>query len=163
VSGLDQDMERVRFRGWEVSADIVATRRSYLQIEQGVADTCRCAACRNFVLVREQFYPPEVRGLLERLGIDYRREIGLLYWQPDADEVVHYQGKHHFVGEIEVQTLTYRRVIEPFSVGFDNDYIEDTIQEAFGSQPVVQLEWYGPSPWVLSEPPPDRAHVEEAE
>ncbi len=100
-------MERARFRGWEVSADVDATQRAYLQIEQGEAETCRCPACRNFVLMRDKFYPAEVRGLLTCLGIDYRREAELLYWAPHGDEGGRYYGAFHFVGDVEVMILRY--------------------------------------------------------
>ena len=54
------------------------------------------------MLVRDEFYPLDVRALLERLGVDYRREAQLLYWPPGQEGVIRYQGVLYFVGDIEV-------------------------------------------------------------
>ena len=73
-------MTDTRFGPWTLRADVAATRRAYERIGQGSAEGCVCDPCKNFLVVRDEAYPPDVMRLFESLGIDYRKETEICHY-----------------------------------------------------------------------------------
>lgn len=92
----------VQIGRWLVRADPAATRAAYDAFTRGDPEACGCAMCRQFAAALDEIYPPAVRSLFERLGINLRRAAEL-YWidlTPDEDQLL-YAGWYHVVGTIE--------------------------------------------------------------
>jgi hypothetical protein len=94
-------MTQLHFGPWILRADPDATRRAYERIEQGSAEGCACDPCKNFLMVRDEAYPPDVRTLLESLGIDYRKETEICHYCRLPSGLQLYSGWFYFSGEVD--------------------------------------------------------------
>jgi hypothetical protein len=149
-------MERIHFHRWTLACDLSATRQAYNQIEMGDPEVCGCCYCRNFILARDQVYPSEILDLLNRLGVDSRREREVYHMGRLPNGLHHYGGWFHFVGSIE---------LEGTEVGpYDMENQEGRFQLWFHSQPalvpkpfnglpVCQMEFVAGVPWLLRDHP----------
>jgi len=94
---------------WKVSYEYEATRNLYSGTEGGEADRCECAYCRRFRNVRDEVYPQNVRTILERMGIDYRKESEV-YQICEVEGRKHlYGGSFVFFGSIECLDEAFER------------------------------------------------------
>jgi hypothetical protein len=57
------------FGDWLFTCDRAATAESYSQTTAGGAETCGSGGCRNFLLVRDQVFPPAFVDLLRSLAL----------------------------------------------------------------------------------------------
>jgi hypothetical protein len=128
--------------------DREATVAAYSQVEQGGADRCSCSGCRNFALLRDKIYPDTFRELLDKLGIDPKKEGEAVHYGPKGDGHL-YGGWFYFVGE----------VIEPGErstiAGDDFQYWTGTSfprPPAVFGKTVAALEFMAQLPWILEEP-----------
>ncbi len=94
------------------------------------------------------------------MGIDHRKEAEV-YHNGLLDNGLHYYGGwFHFVGSIESgadvmePAGTFRP--EPGNDGFEMGFSRSLalVPEAFGNQPLVQLEFWAKVPWVVDLPEP---------
>src|SRR6266581_3667101 len=94
-------MESFFFGRWQGRCDLEATRKAYAQFSTAGPEQCGCGDCRNFIAARDQIHTPDVTQLLEKLGIDHRREVEVysLTWLESG--LIYYGGWFHFVGTIE--------------------------------------------------------------
>jgi len=104
-------MRELRLGDQLVRYDRDATLVAYAQLEQGDAQTCGCAGCRNFIAAREHAFPDAFRIFLAELGIDPNKEGEAVHQGPIGDNLHFYEGWFYFVGElIEVgETHKHRR------------------------------------------------------
>lgn len=154
----------IRYKSWLVRCDPEATRTAYAWIERGAPENCGCDHCLNFIAAREQSYPPEVRDLLTRLGIDHRREAEVYYLARLPNGLHQYGGWFHFVGSYEGpdaweadasggRRLRLVPVDGRFALGFSRDVL--LAPESLKDQPLVQLEFLVEVPWILDRLEPD--------
>jgi len=80
--------------------DRQATAQIYATTTTGWAERCGCAGCRNYVVQRDEIYPPVFRELLDRLGIDPNKEAEVVLDGPLESGLCHYGGWFFFVGEM---------------------------------------------------------------
>jgi hypothetical protein len=76
-----------------------ATAEIYASSRTGWAERCGCAGCRNYLAQRDEIYPPLFKELLDRLGIDLRKEAEVVADGPLKSGLHHYGGWFFFVGE----------------------------------------------------------------
>ncbi len=94
-------MGRLEFGRWVLLYDAEATRRAYGAVISGAPEECGCTDCCNFAAARESIYTAEVLALLDRLGVDHRKEAEICYGGPIGGGRHAYGGWFHFVGFIE--------------------------------------------------------------
>lgn len=78
--------------------DREATSNMYSKIETGFPEKCGCAECLQFIQMREKFYSPELKELLSKLGVDYKKEADVTKFSDAADQ---WEGFYNFVGEVK--------------------------------------------------------------
>jgi hypothetical protein len=142
-------MKEVNYRSWIFECDAEATRLAYKNISLGGAEKCGCSMCQNFVEARQIIYPVEVLHLFDKLGINYKREAEV-YHMARLDSGLHlYGGWLHFIGRILKQPDAPEKLNDHFTV----DFLEQKAlaAEAFGNQPLVQIELTMEIPWILKE------------
>jgi hypothetical protein len=162
--------EELTIGPWKIAYDPVATRAVYQKIAKGGADECRCDGCRNFVAIRKHAYPPDVRALLTRLGIDVSKEAEV--YEMGHDSAGHFYGGFlHFIGSVDeslpviegqqcgqfeyrggMLTVPHPRPDVLFKLYFHNK--PAVIEPAFKGLTVAQVELEAVLPWVLEEPEP---------
>lgn len=157
-------MTIVRFKKWKIDCATEATRRAYAQIEKGGPEEGGCKTCQNFIAARHQAYPPEVRVLLEQLGIDHTKEAEV-YHNCRLQPGLHgYGGWFHFVGFVDgsdakrqIAENTFTFDLEPingrFAIGFTTHVA--LVPKAFGDQPVIQVEFEAKIPWIIKDTEPE--------
>jgi hypothetical protein len=152
-------MERIIFCRWCVCCDQAATRRAYEAVRTGSPEECGCRDCRNFAAARGAVYTPEPLGLLDRLGIDSRKEAEIYQCSRLDSGLYLYGGFFHFVGSVEGGDDALRPdgrmdlepLTEHFGVGFTRRVA--LVRAPFAGLSLVQLEFLAQVPWVLEEPP----------
>jgi len=75
-------MDELRLGDQLVRHDRDATLAVYPQLQQGWAEKCGCAGCRNFIAAREQAFPDVFRTFLPELGIDPNKEGEAIHYGP---------------------------------------------------------------------------------
>ncbi len=80
--------------------DREATAQIYATTTTGWAERCGCVGCRNYLVQRDEIYPPVFRELLDRLGIDPNKEAEVVLDGPLESGLCHYGGWFFFVGEM---------------------------------------------------------------
>ena len=125
--------------------DSVATASIYLTISQGDAETCGCSSCRNFATQREDAYPESFRELLNKLGVDYKKEGEVYEYGPIADGRHLYGGWFYLVGEL---VLAGERNIsaDDFEFYFTTHCPRSL---AFDGWPTLAIEFCGRMKWLL--------------
>jgi len=93
--------------------DYEATRNLYSGTEGGDADRCECAYCRRFRNVRDEVYPQNVRTILERMGIDYKKESEVSQICEVEGRKRLYGGSFVFFGAVECLDQAYERSEAP--------------------------------------------------
>lgn len=152
-------MKSMRYKSWEIEYDEMLTRQIYKKLISG-PEKCVCDNCKNFLLARENFYPESLKEILNQLGIDYKKETELCYFNRIETGWHLYKGWFHFVGKFQKppkdnDLRIYEMVpdFEDFAWSFFDK--RDLVPEEFGNNPVVQLEWIGILPWVIDEEEPE--------
>jgi hypothetical protein len=162
-------VDLVTYKKWAFRVDREATLQAYSAVAKGGPDECGCLYCRNFVAARELVYPGEFRALLERLGIDYRKESEVWEVSPDKSRIRFYSGLFHFIGAIASgdrheppcrvtlrqtnTTLTdgSEPIGDSFAFVFSNR--RDLVRAPFKGHNLVQMDFFVEVPWVLDEEP----------
>jgi hypothetical protein len=150
-------MEVVNIGRWKLRCDAEATVRAFSGVLIGSPESCGCAECLNFAVVRDRAYPLEALALFEQLGIDPLKESEIWYTHCDESGLHHYGGFFHFVGSIEsgedpkrmvngVGTFELESIGEYFEFGFTSDAA--LIPESFAGKEVAQLEFQTKVAWV---------------
>lgn len=140
------------FGPWTYTVDREATASAYCRAEVGGVDSCPCAPCRNFRLVRDRVFPPEFLMLLDQFGIDPRKDAEIYYIAKLASNVHAYAGWFHFVGILEkTEGDQLANIRDDFGIWMHCACVLrlPTLKDL----PMVQLEFDARAvPWVLDEP-----------
>jgi hypothetical protein len=132
----------------------------------GGPEECGCEPCLNFVAARDQIYGPDVRALLEKLGVSRNREVEIHHMARLKSGKHLYGGWFHFVGSIvsgadaaekvaeNIWRPNLENTSEDFSLGFSSRL--ELVREPFVRLPLVQLEFTTNVPWVLATGEPSR-------
>lgn len=137
---------------WDYSCDVDATIAAYGRIEIGVAATCACAGCRNFVQAREHVFTAPFLAISSSLGIDPRKDAQLSQYHRFAPGRHGYLGAFVFVGELRTLAPHARVTVSP---GLDValSATAPPRDPAFEGLPVLALDFHAEGvPWVLDEP-----------
>jgi hypothetical protein len=138
--------------GWRIEFDRVATAAAFLLAPLKGPASCSCDPCCNWVSTRERLLPPELRELLDRLGIPFDREVEV-YHNARLDSGLHSYGAwYHFFGRImfgENESSPHLN-FGKFEVWFGSK--PALLPAAFAGHPVVRLDVSADVPW-LSEIP----------
>ena len=141
---------------WKYSVDRDATRLAYQQVDKGGVDTCDCDGCRNFRVARDRVFPPRFLALLDKLGIDPRKD-GEIYRAGRSAPGHHvYGGWYHFIGTLDGEGDSSSIDLGPpeFKVWLCHATAPRLV--SLKDKPAVQLEIYAQDvPWLLDEPEPE--------
>jgi len=85
---------------WTVEVDRGATREAYRRVLSGAAAACACPACRNFDLVRPEWFPDAFQAALVAVGVDVRKEVSVRLVAPLEGAMRLYCGSYAFCGEV---------------------------------------------------------------
>jgi hypothetical protein len=157
-------MVELRLGDQLIRYDHDATATAYAQLQQGWAEKCGCAGCRNFIATRARAFPDAFRTFLVDLGIDPNKEGEAVHYGPVEDKMHFYGGWFYLVGELieDGERLTTIPLPgSPFPVqllpgpgeGFQYWFASRFARPpaVFGSR-VAALEFSTRIPWVLDEP-----------
>lgn len=147
----------ISYKDWNLIVDREATKIAYDNCETGSAEGCDCNDCKNFADNKDKIYPEEIKGLFDKLGIDYRKEAEVSHYCRQADGLHYYGGWFHFNGQFKGKdctvplpsgghTLELTPVTENFSIGFRVDNSLTIFAEKEG---LVQIEFESKIPWTI--------------
>lgn len=152
-------MKNMRYKSWGIEYDEMLTCQIYKKLISG-PEKCDCDNCKNFLLARENLYPESLKEILNQLGIDYKKEAELCYFNRVKPGWHLYKGWFHFVGKLQnpprdndLRIFELVPDFEDFAWSFFDK--RDLVSEEFGNNPVVQLEWIGIVPWVINKEEPE--------
>jgi hypothetical protein len=159
---------------WVIRAYPDFTRQCYAAIEEGGSNRCGCDNCKNFALVRDRAYPPEMLAAIESFGIDYRKESEVHYYGKATAGLHTYRGWFYVAGSIEKGPNSwycppngkperrFYRISPGFEVGLGrkSDYgfseWETVLLDAgFAEGPCLEVDFYVDLPWVSDAPEPE--------
>jgi hypothetical protein len=149
--------ERLELDGYVIEHDPVETRAVYETIARGASEDCACDSCKNFAMTRESIYPLEFRDLLERLGIDWRKEEEPCAAWPSEDTPhrARYVAYFPFRGRIVTEERVPEGYGDParaFSFSMNNGTPYPWTLARWG-EPLAFIDFYANAPWVLSKTP----------
>lgn len=134
------------FRIWY---DADANRKAYSQVAIGGPEQCGCIDCKNFIQRRDNFYPSELKQLLQTLGIDYRKEAEVVtYGEPGQPPVV-LEGWYNLIGRVESGDDALYNLTPDFQLDVSNGGLLP--QTALKGHDLVKLEWRWPPYNLLDE------------
>jgi len=91
-------LKTIELYGGKLLCDIEATRRAY-EGHESYAVTCTCIPCKNYLAVREKYFPQQTSEVLQSFGIQYKKDIEVYHM--GKVEGLHLYGLwFYFVGEI---------------------------------------------------------------
>jgi len=145
-------MTEIIFYDWILECDVNATRAAYSEVSFGRAETCICIYCKIFVVLRDDLFQGEILELLEKLGVDYRKDTEI--YEATLETGKHlYAGWFHSIGKIK-----HKGII----ITLENDlkvyFIEkkDLVFDVFEDKDLIQIEIENAVlPWILEELPPE--------
>ena len=140
--------EPIQVGDWVVDIDRDVTIATYCRLPL-ISERCSCAYCRNYVAAVDRL-PPAFLQLLDRLGIDPRREAEVYEMNRNDDGTHYYGGFYHCVGRIMCEPDQARLVpIAPTLEIWFTGHVA-LVPNDF-PPPVLQIEFTGNIPWVLDE------------
>ena len=147
-------MIQIKYKNWIFEADPMTTKDIYERVKCGGAEECGCSDCKNYQKQRDVAFSEEIIELLERLGIDYRKEAEVCHLCRKEDGYHQYNGWFHFIGRIKkadnkVQESKYSTITEDFNMLFTKK--RDLANKEFNDYPLVQLEYATSLPWIIKE------------
>ncbi len=144
-------MQRLSVRGWEIDHDRVATWEAYQRSGPTGPEKCGCLYCRNFVAARAVAYPPALRELSVKLGLESPRESETWEYGPEPGQDRLYGGFFHIIGSLVKAAESTDG--EPFLFSPR----KNLLPAGFPRDPILQVEFHFRVPWVLQEAPTDIA------
>ena len=132
-------IDLLELNGFVLSYDAETTRDVYRQILQGDSERCTCAPCLSYKQHREQVYSDEFYALLQRLGVDWRRDSEVHYIGKGTSDLDLYGGCFHFIGQLR-QTAN-RGVSLGTNLTIDFSTSLNDLPPEFADKPVVQLNF----------------------
>lgn len=150
----------IKFQEWTLLCDPEATAQAYAQLDEGGAEECGCAYCRNFAAVRHTVYPQCVLDLLADLGVDYRKEVEVIHFFRERSDRHYYGWWLHAVGRVlsgpspeSNRCFAMRQVEGNFGIGFHEN--RALAAESFTGKQLIQIECDAYLTWALEEEEPD--------
>ena len=149
-------METMQIGPWNVEYDREKTRALHNAVESPKSEKCKCAHCRNFVVARDTIYPEQVRTVLEKLGVDYRKEQEV-YQIHEIDPGWHlYNGWFRFVGAIS-DSDGKLGISDRTGFSTDDVPVNETFSWSLSQRasvvswglPVVEIHFEAKVPWML--------------
>ncbi len=140
---------------WTVRADIEATKHCYEQTQEVPPEGCGCDPCRNYALVRDQAYPPDVIALFTELGVDPWKPFELSHYSRMPSGLHLYGGWHYVCGFIERGPDSRRsthRVNATFEIAVTRP---EAPRHPFSDCPCIQIDFYTELPWRSDLPEPE--------
>ena len=154
-------IQKIKYYDWEIEFDQRETQEAHASMAKGGAEQCGCAHCLYWISMRSKIYPPEVRSLLDTLGISLDRETELGSPLELGSNRLLYSGWFHFVGKVisgpkthykigditpsgnisggTVEQIRLHELNPQFSIGFNER--RDLLPKSFDGHPVVQMEF----------------------
>ena len=149
IARMRSTVMSLTFGPYTLDHDNPTTRKVYESIPAGGSQTCKCAMCRNWVAIRDRVLPSEFRDLLERLGIDYRKDGEVVHYYRREDGLHFYDGWYHGIGVMLSEPTGERAIIDGVEIVIDWSDGTDLFHDQLRSYPLVRVSFAGFFPWVL--------------
>lgn len=141
-------MKEIKIKGWRLLIDPDRTRQ-VLQNIKSDAETCGCSYCRNFIASREQAYPGDFLNVLQRLGIDLKKDVQTSHIVRLENELHQYQVDYCFIGKIlEGVDKNIPLNIESFNFTISDEIL---YREKEFPKPVLVLQCFPQVAWIINE------------
>ncbi|MAT97170.1 MAG: hypothetical protein CL608_08510 [Anaerolineaceae bacterium] len=153
-------VEQVKILDWIIEVDRARTIAFYTKMLTPSA-SCGCLYCRNFEEAVPGL-PKKFGGILAKLGVDIKKAAEV-YELGELKTGIHlYGGWYHVTGRIvqgdesflhiddRTRQANFRQLDEDFYIGFTTKI--NLVAKDF-PKPVLQLEFTGNLPWLLTESP----------
>ncbi len=125
-------MTTIKFKERELIGDRELTKLTYDHVALGGPESCGCNNCKNFANNRKAIYPEEIKQLLDKLGVDHKKENEICHYCRQDDGLHYYGGWFHFKGKFKgkdckVPTASggfafdLTPINDKFSIGFRHD------------------------------------------
>ncbi len=143
-------ISEIAFGPWVVRANAEETRSRYASLREPPGGVCDCDACRNYILVREKAFPPEILSFLVELGIDPWQPYELSHYGRMPSGLHLYNGWHYFCGSVvsgpQSEFSNPHRVHPTFQMEM---FETSKARSPFSEFRCVQVEVYTELPWVI--------------
>jgi hypothetical protein len=148
----------LKFRDWVFEVDRELTKQTYAKVPGSVADSCECNDCKNYVAYRDKVFPDEIKQLFNDLGVDYKKEVEVTYFEILQNGLHHIGGWFHFKGQVihgkdykvplaeGGYTFDLTKITDNFSIGFSKGHDLAYFADKTG---LVQIEFDTTIPWIL--------------
>ena len=150
--------EIVKYRKWILQPNRLETERLYNLVSFGGTQTCKCGQCREFLTIKDHLYPPEIKDIFMKLGIDINKEVELCDF--GDEKIGHiYSWWFHFVGKIiegddcsvALQAGGYTMDLLPINEFFKIGFTEIISLSFFENRDdLIQVELWADIPWDTS-------------
>ena len=90
----------INFRDWSFEGDRTLTVETYRTLGISGGETCACNYCKNYVADREKLFPKEIFNLFDDLGIDFKKEVEMGYYDILPNGLYNIGGWYHFKGKV---------------------------------------------------------------
>jgi len=133
-------LKTVEIFGGTLLCDIEATEQAYVGHES-YAVTCPCIPCKNYLAVREKYFPRNAIEALGQLGIDFKRDIEV-YHMAKVEGLHVYGVWFYFVGGISKEPA-YQDSIAFLEGG-------KWLPPSFQNKPLVTVDMQLRLPWEIA-------------
>lgn len=126
---------------WKIQYDRATTLKLYKEIRPSLIWQCNCYSCRNYNFIREKIYPGNFLEILDKLGINYKKEAEIYHIRKTGFKKQLYCGWYHFTGRF-IKNPGRNSVIylsDNFQIFFTENKI--LVHDVFNTHPVIQVEF----------------------
>ncbi|HVK56455.1 MAG TPA: hypothetical protein VM532_15690 [Burkholderiales bacterium] len=138
---------RVEIGDYVLDIDPERTRKTYLEIEKGGAESCGCSYCRNYLTAIPEALPEEVLQFFSKVGIDLKKDAEVYEQGEMSPGVRSYGGEYYFWGTVVAEPKKEQRLSKGFRFAFMRP--SPLAQKQFQSEGALCLYFNTELPWVL--------------
>ncbi len=138
---------RIELGDYILEVDSERTKRTYLEIVTGGAESCGCSYCRNYLATLPQALPDEVIEFFSIAGIDPKKDAEV-YEQGEVSPGVRSYGGEYYLWAAIVSEPKKKQVL---SKGFEFAFMQPSplAQEQFRSEGSLCFFFNAELPWVI--------------
>lgn len=132
--------------GYVLEVDSERTRKTYLEIEKGGAESCGCSSCRNYLALPTSL-PEEVLRFFLMAGIDMKKDAEVYEQGEVSPEVRSYGGEFYFFGSVIAEPKDEQYLSKNFRYTFTRP--TPLAQEQFRNEEALCFCFNAELPWIL--------------
>ena len=139
---------RIQLGDYVLEVDSERTKSTYIEIEKGGAETCKCVGCKNYVAALPGSLPDEVLQFFYSTGIDPKKNAEV-YEQGEILPGIHsYGGEYYLWGSIVSEPKREHVLSKGFRFAFMKP--SPLAQKQFRNEGALCFYFNAEIPWVLA-------------